>query len=118
MILYVFHTLLTIGMQAITYDAQSQPFFGHLVQHLNLIETEKIPTAGVDERNNLYYNPDFINDLTDEEGKGVMAHEVMHLALECFDRLGERDKNRWNIAQDIIINHILVQNGLDAGYNI
>ena len=93
------------------YD--NQPFFGHLVQHLNLIETKKIPTAGVDERNNLYYNPDFISDLTDEEGKGVMAHEVMHLALECFDRLGERDKNRWNIAQDVIINHILVQNGLE-----
>jgi len=90
------------------YD--EQPFFGHLVQHLNLIETERLPTAGVDDRNNLFYNPDFISGLSDEEVEGVLCHEVMHLALECFGRVGERNKSLWNIAQDIIINNIIIQN--------
>ena len=91
------------------YD--QQPFFGHLVQHLNLIETEKVPTASVDERNNVFYNPDFINGLSLDEVEGVLCHEVMHLALEAFERVGERDKSLWNTAQDVIINNIIIQNG-------
>jgi hypothetical protein len=34
---------------------KSQPFFSYLAMGLNLIETKRVPTAGVDADGNLYY---------------------------------------------------------------
>lgn len=92
---------------------RNMPFFGYLVQYLDLIETDQVPTAGITEDTRVFYNPEFIDSLTEEETKGVLAHEVMHKAMDGFKRQGNRDDQKWNVAQDLVINHILVnENGM------
>ena len=53
---------------------------------------------------NLYYCVEFVNNLTDEELTGVIAHEAMHVALLHMLRLGNRDHNIANMAMDYAIN--------------
>ena len=85
----------------------THPFFGCLALKMELHETTAIPTAGVDTRY-LHFNPDFIDTLTQGELKGVIAHEVLHLALGHHARMGKRDHQRWNIACDYALNPLLV----------
>jgi predicted metal-dependent peptidase len=62
----------------------------------------------------LVYNPEFINRFSLEEHIGLVAHEVMHLALAHHARRGHRDKERWNIAADLAVNPLLI----DAGFTL
>lgn len=90
------------------------PFFGHMVQYLNVVESEDVPTAGITENSLMLYNPEFIDGLTDEETMGVVAHEVMHKALKSFRRQKGRDGQDWNVAQDLVINYMLIhENNLE-----
>ena len=57
------------------------------------------------------YNPSFINELTLDEMKGVLAHEVMHIANAHHVRRQGRDKETWNEATDYAINDLLLQSG-------
>ena len=43
---------------------------------------------------------------------GVLAHEVMHPALQHHTRRGHRDASRWNMACDYAINLLLLDAGL------
>jgi len=92
---------------------RNAPFFGHLVNHLTFIKSEKVPTAAVDYKGNMYYNPDFIRGLSTAQTQGLIAHEVMHVAMLGHERQGSRDDKLWNIAQDIVINHLLVKAGME-----
>jgi predicted metal-dependent peptidase len=98
-----------------TYD--KTPFFSYLVGHLTLVESENIPTAGVDYRGNLYYNEDFVDEMTYKEAQGVIIHEVLHLALQGKSRQGMRQDQLWNIAQDIVINYLVKKNGFELPVN-
>jgi len=89
------------------------PFFGYLVLHLNLIEIEGLETCAIDKNANLYYDPDFINALYEEEILGVLAHEIWHVITEDFDRQNNRVQSLWNIATDIINNEMIISNGFD-----
>jgi predicted metal-dependent peptidase len=60
----------------------------------------------------LFYNPEFLETLNAAELAGVLAHEVMHPALQHHTRRGDRDLARWNIACDYAINPILLDAGL------
>jgi len=87
------------------------PFFGTLLFRLggrpsNTIET--MATDGV----SLFYNPQFMEKLNAAELAGVLAHEVMHPALQHHTRRGDRDHKRWNIACDYAINPMLLDAGL------
>lgn len=91
------------------------PFFAYLLLYLKLHEStpDKIETMAVDKNANLYYNPQFVNDLTEEELKGVLCHEIMHVALEHLIRMrSETSRDMWNIATDIAINNMLVNNNI------
>lgn len=86
------------------------PFYGHIVLHLTMVETDDLPTAGVDFKGNLFYNPEFIDGLDKEEARGLILHEALHLVLEGRMRQkGRQNHQLWNIAQDAIINHTIVQ---------
>lgn len=89
-----------------------RPWFGQLSCYLNIIENDQVPTAGIDLRGNLYYNPTWCDTLTDKQIRGLLCHEVLHLALQHIPRCGERDKQLWNIACDLKVN-IEIQNDHD-----
>ena len=88
----------------------THPFFGVLSLKLDLRETDQIPTMGVNTKE-LVFNPAFADSLTMGELKGVLAHEVMHLAMLHPMRQGARDKNLFNIACDHAINLNLQKDG-------
>jgi len=68
---------------------------------------------GVDIKGNLYYGEEFVNKISNDELKGVLTHEILHLALLHLIRMGDKEKEIWNIATDITINSLLKKNGFD-----
>ncbi|HRZ18701.1 MAG TPA: VWA-like domain-containing protein [Methanofastidiosum sp.] len=95
----------------------NHPFFSTLVEYLQTKEDTKIETIGVDRYAHCPYNPEFIKTLSDDEMIGVLCHEVMHLAYKHPDRGKGRGiqigpMNLWNIAIDIVVNYIVLKNGL------
>ncbi len=82
------------------------PFFGALLLRLRLVECAGIETMATDEVT-LFYNPSFLDGLSDRELVGVLAHEVMHPAMQHHTRRGERKPHLWNVACDHAINPIL-----------
>lgn len=88
-----------------------QPFFGALALSQTLVERPSIETAAVDGKS-LFYAPSFVQGLTEPQTIGMLAHEVMHVALMHHVRRGGRDANEWNIAADIAVNSAV----LDAGF--
>ena len=116
------------------YVDKSNPYFGYLLRQMSIQITFEVPTMAVDNKRNLYINPDFLQVL----GKGrveltetgfkihqennpiafVIAHEVYHIFNETFGRergrtagilLGsdEYPINLWNIATDYEMNYRL-----------
>lgn len=89
----------------------TQPFFGNLTMHLRLQDATDAgwcPTAAVDGRN-IYYNRNFFGTLDVEEIVFVLCHEVLHVAFDHFGRRSHRDRDWWNMANDYVINALLVQ---------
>jgi predicted metal-dependent peptidase len=83
----------------------SHPFFAIFLLNTDLIEDEKIYTAGTDGFN-IYYSEKFFAQLTDPEVKAVLLHEVLHMIYShCSKRRrAGRDPKKWNIAADFGIN--------------
>lgn len=90
-----------------------KPFLGALVLRLPLVEASPqwCPTTGTDARS-FYYNPAYIDSLSFEQTKFILAHEALHCALSHFARREHRDKRRWDLACDLAINPLLVTEGL------
>lgn len=93
-----------------------QPFFGRLCLQLEPVESELVPTAGVDGEY-LYYNPKFIKALGESQLLGVLVHETLHAALGHIWRRNKRDPHRWNIACDYVVNMMVSRNGFDLPAN-
>jgi predicted metal-dependent peptidase len=86
-------------------------FFGALLFRLGGKPSSSIGTMATDGIS-LFYNPAFVEMLNAAELAGVLAHEVMHPALQHHTRRGDRNHARWNMACDYVINPILVDAGL------
>lgn len=95
----------------------SYPFFGVLSLKLELVETPYIATAGVNTKQMLF-NPDFVMGLADGELKGLIAHEVFHLAWCHHARLGNRNHEKWNVACIGGETSILLANGTEKAADL
>lgn len=89
------------------------PFYASIMLNLNIKEDPDTMAAYTDGVN-LGYNPKYIESLSIKEVKALIAHEVLHVALEHMFRMGIRGHELWNIACDYAVNLILK----DDGYNI
>lgn len=87
------------------------PFFGSVVTNVNYIETNHIKTAATDGKT-IYYNNEFMSNISIDEQIFVMAHEVCHIAFNHILRSEGKDEDTWNIATDAVINAFLKQDGL------
>ena len=99
--------------KAIVKVGMERPFFGHLVFHLNPIEEERIPTLAINRRADMYYNPKLVENLTLEQTKTVVVHEILHPGLSHFGRKGSRNATIWNYANDLSINDTLISEGFE-----
>lgn len=89
-----------------------KPFLGALVLRLPLKEGgDWCKTTATDARA-LYYNPQWIAELSASQLQFALAHEALHCALGHFARRGHRHKARWDLACDLAINPLLVAEGL------
>tara|TARA_R110000765_G_scaffold137969_3_gene237713 strand:- start:1500 stop:2804 length:1305 start_codon:yes stop_codon:yes gene_type:complete len=93
---------------------RDEPFFAALSRRMEKVASRSVPTAGVrfnEEkcRFELFYNPDFMAKMLDQNEKfvkGVLLHEFYHIMLlHVTSRLpsGKMTK-KWNIATDLAIN--------------
>ena len=87
------------------------PFIGTIALNMPFEFDENIPTASTNGKR-IKFNPEFVNDLTDEEVKFLVAHECLHPMLEHNYRRGERQPKRWNMAADYVINKLLVDDNI------
>jgi len=90
------------------------PMLASIALHLELVPVvdERLPTASTDGRA-IYVNPYFLRTLAEAERVFLLAHEVWHNALLHFSRQQGRDHDRWNLATDHEINHLLVDSGME-----
>jgi predicted metal-dependent peptidase len=93
------------------------PFFARLSLYLKFVETNSKELdgngAGVDADGNLYYDPKWIKELSDEQTIGLILHEIMHLSFLHLLRRGNRAPIKWNIACDIAVNKIIQDNNFE-----
>ena len=87
------------------------PFIGTIALNMPTEITEAVPTAATNGRV-IKYNPKFIEELSDEQVKFLVAHECMHPMLEHNYRRNGRTPLRWNKAADYVINKLLVDEGI------
>lgn len=78
-------------------------FFSTLLLQRPIIEDKQIPTMCTDGKE-FRYNPEFVESLSVQELMGVFVHEILHVILEHMLRRGVRDKERWNVAADYVVN--------------
>jgi predicted metal-dependent peptidase len=88
-----------------------QPFFGALALRLKVVEDASCKTFWTDGES-LGYNPAYLGGLNDLETRGVLAHEVLHVANGHCWRQGDRDPKLWNDACDYAINPIVLEAGM------
>lgn len=103
-------TKLTKARSALILD---NPFFGSLAVRLKFVERTNMTVHGMQMRTmavdgkHLYYHPEFVDKLSFEHLKFVVAHEVMHCVWNHCSRLLGRDPAKWNKAGDYVINDML-----------
>ena len=84
------------------------PFFGNMATRMQLIEADEwCPTAATNGRN-FYYNTKFVEKLSVKKLEFLFGHEICHCVFDHFGRVGSRDRQLSNIAQDYAVNQILV----------
>lgn len=96
------------------------PYLASLLWQSRAVEKPEIGTMAVDQHGRLYYAPEFVESLTEEECAFVLLHEMLHIALSHAKRRQRRVPNptaeqafAWNIAADISINEMLQKDASD-----
>ena len=95
-----------------------EPFFAGVLRGVNYTRTESIPTAGVlakDGDVHMWWNPKFLAGLTDNQVKGLLKHEAMHLALEHTTDRRMTPHIIHNYATDLAINSDIPEDELPEG---
>ena len=88
------------------------PSFGHTLANIQIKENELIQTACTNGQA-LYYNPNFIDSLSESQKVFLLSHEICHVELEHMERGKDKNPRLWNIATDAVINAYLEHAGLE-----
>jgi len=91
------------------------PYFGTLASKLELVCSDNIETFRGDGKK-LEYSQDFLQNATLSELEFVLANGAMHISLAHESRKNGRSGWLWQMATDMAINDMLLQNGLDMPY--
>lgn len=108
--------------RAMTRLVLSHPFYGSLAMGSDVHRDDSIP-HGTACTNGAWIKwcGTFIDEQTEPKVIGLIAHEVLHIALKHHLRAGDRSLDKWNIACDAAINNILRDSGFelpDGGINM
>jgi len=86
------------------------PFFATLSLFTHYQPSLAIDTAGTDGKN-IFFNPEYLCTLTTPQQDGLLLHELLHAALLHITRRGMREPKLWNIAADIVVNGLIMEQG-------
>ena len=93
-----------------------RPFLGILAMNLQLIPVvdHRCVTACTDGRR-IFFNPYFLDSLSDDERMTILAHEIWHCGLLHFTReVGRIEEHKsWNYAIDHEVNTLLSDDGFE-----
>lgn len=95
---------------------RDDPFYATMLLNMEVVQTNKLPGGrdlwmAATDGTTLWVNPDNFNKLPLDQAKGVLKHEVMHVAqLHPFRGLG-KEPRRWNHAADYTINPVILEEG-------
>jgi predicted metal-dependent peptidase len=84
------------------------PFFGNMATRMMLIDASDWCQTAATNGRCFYYNKKFIEKLTVKKLEFLFGHEILHCVFDHFGRVGSRDPQLSNIAQDYAVNQILV----------
>lgn len=90
-------------------------FYGILLMNMKfgLDENPENKTAYTDGEG-IYFNPDFLGSLNEQELDFVLMHELLHVVLQHCSRGSDFQRENFNIACDIVVNStILKANDMD-----
>jgi predicted metal-dependent peptidase len=93
------------------FEDRNAQFWGTIGLTMPMVPRDDIDTMATDSRS-IFYSPDYVMSLSEDECKGVIAHEISHVALRHFGRQGDRETKLWNIAADYELNPDLIQAGM------
>ena len=85
-----------------------QPFFGNMATRMRLIDASDWCQTAATNGRDFYYNDKFVEKLSVKKLEFLFAHEILHCVFDHFGRVGSRDRQLSNIAQDFAVNQILV----------
>lgn len=113
MIVKNIHEKLLNSIQTMLIDTKvNLPFYGEFNLHVNFHEQDSIGTCAVNMTSkgmNFFYSPKFLEDMSQKEVNFIALHEDFHLLFNHPRRTitGQYNHKLSNIAQDMIINHII-----------
>ena len=113
MIIKNIHEKLLAGIQTMLIDTKiNLPYYGEFNLHINFVEQDSIGTCAVNVTSkgmNFFYSPKFLEDMSNKEVNFITLHEDFHLLFNHPRRTitGQYDHKLSNIAQDMIINHVI-----------
>lgn len=96
-----------IGLQEI------RGFYAFVVLHMFEKPSDMTVTMGVNKYGRMIYSEEYVNSLSFPYLCAGVCHEAMHVILKSFTRIGDRNPKVWNIAADIVINNILLNDEFD-----
>ena len=88
------------------------PYFASTLDKLEIVMDSSEATAATDGEK-LFFSPEFMNSLNEEQQLFTFAHEVLHVAFDHINRSEGKNHYNWNIATDAVINAYLSGDGLD-----
>ena len=94
---------------ALRLASVSLPHLSGLAACVQLCVDPRIETAGVFASGRIVVNPDFLASLDRSGAAFVLAHELLHLALDTHNRSEGSSPLAFNYAHDYIINDMLVE---------
>ena len=79
-------------------------FFGNLATRLSLTNADEWCSTAATDGLKFYYNSRFIMMLKPKEVDFLVGHEVLHVVYDHMGRIGKRDPQIFNIANDYAVN--------------
>ncbi|HSW30209.1 MAG TPA: VWA-like domain-containing protein [Longimicrobiales bacterium] len=106
-------------LEALLADARTLllfrfPFYGRLALRLKWAFTERVSTMAVRVDAYVFFNPLYLERINSGQMAWLIAHALLHLAHGHFERIGDREPERWNRATDVVVDDLLRRSRLPA----
>jgi len=88
------------------------PFIASVLARVRVVVVRGLEhAAAATDGNSIYVDADEFLRYTAPERRGIIMHEVLHIAFRDLQRCGSRDRWLWNIAADAVNDEILEEAG-------